>query len=118
MKCEICNRELDETKFFTNKFKEPFYWECKECINKQIQDDIIKAIPYLDVFDLPYIPYEWNHYLEKHNNIFGVYLSFCKLKTMNNYHFTDIVYFGNDKKIYNKQCKKFKKELVKYVKEK
>ena len=118
MKCEICNKELDKTKFFTNKFNEPFGGKCKECIYKQIQNDIIKAIPYLDTFDLPYIPNAWGHYLKTHSNVFGVYLNFCKLKTMKNHHFTDIVYFGNDKKIYKKQCRNFKKELIKYIKEK
>ena len=119
MKCEICNRELDETKFFTNKFKQPFGGRCKECIYKQVKNDIIKAIPYLDTFDLPYIPYLWSHYSKNHDNTFGIYLNFCKLQTMKNYHFTDIVFFcWNDKGIYKKQCKKFKKELIKYIKEK
>ena len=118
MKCEICNRELNETKFFINKFKQPFGGKCKECIYKEIQDNIVKAIPYLDTFDLPYIPNQWNHYLKKRSNIFGVYLNFCQLKTMRNYHFTDIIIFGDNKEIYNKQCKKFKKELIKYIKEK
>lgn len=92
---------------------------CKECIQKEIGYDIIKAIPYLDLFNLPYIPEKWNEYIirAKKNNItfpFGYYLAYCKLMSIRINHFTDILIYPNSC-IKKEEYEKFHRGLIKYI---
>ncbi len=107
--CHICNKCNTNDYWYKNKFNQSL-GPCKECINKEINKDIIKAIPYLDLFDLPYLPEEW----KKYNN-FGKYLSFCKLKTIKGMGFTDISFWKIKNEITENEFKEFQKALINYI---
>lgn len=116
--CWICKKCNIKKYWFTDKNGYSL-GPCKECLCKEIGYDIIKAIPYLDLFDLPYIPEQWNQYTIKaqENNIispFGYYLSYCKLRTIKAYHFTDIIIYSNYN-IEKIEYKKFYNEFIKYI---
>lgn len=106
--CHICNKCNTNDYWYKNKFNKPV-GPCKECINKKINQDIIKAIPYLDLFNLPYFPNTW-----KRCDSFGKYLSFCKLTAIKEMSFTD-VYLEDLNEITKTEFKIFQDALLNYI---
>lgn len=107
--CHKCNKCNTDDNWYKNKYGETT-GPCKDCISLEVGNDIIKAIPYLDLFDLPYLPEQWDHYKS-----FGKYLSFCKLASIKRLHFTDIPYWKLTREIDRKDIKNFQKALIKYI---
>ena len=116
--CFTCNKCNTNEYWYSDK-EGRYLSSCKECIQKEIGYDIIKAIPYLDIFNLPYIPEQWDRLVKKAKESgiscpFGRYLSYCKLKGFEVLGFTDILIYHNYN-INEKEYKNFCHELIKYI---
>lgn len=114
----MCNKCNTKEYWYTDKHG-CYLGPCKECLQKEIGYDIIKAIPYLDIFDLPYIPNQWEYCIEKAKKLnisssFGLYLSYCKLASVKMCHFTDILIYPKDL-IKKEEYERFFNELIKYI---
>lgn len=98
--CEKCNKELDQTNFYTYKTGEKVEI-CKKCLTLHL--DAFNETTYLwllEKMDLPYVPAEWNvirdrDYQKKGPQkfesaaVFGKYLSKMKLVQWRKYGWTD-----------------------------
>ena len=94
--CAICKNVKPSEAFYKNKIGHQESYVCKDCINKEIDNDIFKAIPWCDAFNIPVMPDCWNSLKRKHPDkpVFGKYLSVCKLPVYRYFGFTDNLYNG------------------------
>ena len=112
--CAICKNVKPSEAFYKNKIGHQESYVCKDCINKEIDNDIFKAIPWCDAFNIPVMPDCLNSLKRKHPDkpVFGKYLSVCKLPVYRYFGFTDNLYTGvfSTKEEY----KALQKEMIKY----
>ena len=112
--CAICKNVKPPEAFYKNKIGHKESCVCKDCINKEIDNDIFKAIPWCDTFNIPVMPDCWNSLKRKHPDkpVFGKYLSVCKLPVYRYFGFTDNLYTGvfSTKEEY----KALQNEMIKY----
>ena len=98
--CEKCNREMEDTQFYT--YKDGRKTElCKKCLTMHINAfDESTFLWVLEKMDLPYVPVEWNILRDKDYEkkgelkfdsaaVFGKYLSKMKLKQWKDYGWED-----------------------------
>lgn len=83
LQCKKCGRKLNIFSFYRYRNSEERFHVCKDCILSQL--DIYNPDTFLWVLqelDVPFIEYEWNAIVERHNNksVLGRYLSKMKLK--------------------------------------
>ena len=97
--CEKCNRQMDDTNFYTYKNGQKFE-QCKNCLTMHVDNyDESTFLWILEKADVPYIPQEWNILRDrayaknpqKMNgmSVVGKYLSKMKLKQWKNYSWAD-----------------------------
>ena len=97
--CEKCNRQMDDTNFYTYKNGQKFE-QCKNCLTMHVDNyDESTFLWILEKADFPYIPQEWNILRDrayaknpqKMNgmSVVGKYLSKMKLKQWKNYSWAD-----------------------------
>lgn len=97
--CEKCNREMEDTNFYTYKNGEKFEL-CKSCLTMHVDNfDPESFLWILQKADVPYIPQEWNTLRDKAYaknpqkmngmSVIGKYLSKMKLKQWKNYAWAD-----------------------------
>lgn len=98
-RCEKCNREMEETNFYTYKNGEKFQL-CKSCLTMHVDNFNPQSFLWiLQKADVPYIPQEWNVLRDrayaknpqKMNgmSVVGKYLSKMKLKQWKKYTWAD-----------------------------
>lgn len=98
--CEKCNKEMEDTQFYT--YKDGRKTElCKKCLTMHINAfDETTFLWVLEKMDLPYVPAEWNVLRDKDyqkkgelkfdsSAVFGKYLSKMKLKQWKEYGWED-----------------------------
>lgn len=98
--CEKCNKEMEDTQFYT--YKDGRKTElCKKCLTMHINAfDETTFLWVLEKMDLPYVPAEWNVLRDKDyqkkgelkfdsSAVFGKYLSKMKLKQWKDYGWED-----------------------------
>ena len=98
--CEKCNKEMEDTQFYT--YKDGRKTElCKKCLTMHINAfDETTFLWVLEKMDLPYVPAEWNVLRDKDyqkkgelkfdsSAVFGKYLSKMKLKQWKEYGWGD-----------------------------
>lgn len=112
--CTICKEEKSPDAFYKHKLGHKEIYVCKDCINKEIDNDIFKAIPWCDAFDIPMMIDCWNHLKKGRPDkpVFGRYLSTCKLPVYRYFGFTDSLYIGGSPT--REEYKPLQKEIIKY----
>ena len=112
--CAICKNVKPSEAFYKNKIGHQESYVCKDCINKEIDNDIFKAIPWCDAFDIPVMIDCWNHLKRSRPDkpVFGRYLSICKLPIYRYFGFTDSLYIGTSPT--KEEYKILQKEIIKY----
>ena len=97
--CDKCNKEMDESNFYT--YKDGRKTElCKKCLTMHIDNfDESTYLWLLEKMDVPYVPEEWNvlrdraYAKDPHKmngmSVFGKYLSKMKLKQWKQYSWAD-----------------------------
>lgn len=85
--CWKCHSYYPKEKLYFNE-RAPHFNFCKECLNNDVQNDIIKAMPYLHNYRIPVYPEIWEYYKQKtkekyndNRSIFGYYLQRMKMCT-------------------------------------
>lgn len=97
--CEKCNRELQDTEFYTYRKTGQKLELCKKCLTMHIDNfNPDTYVWILEKMDLPYIPEEWNTLREKAfarnprltgMSVFGKYVSKMALKQWKDYSWAD-----------------------------
>lgn len=98
--CEKCNKELEDSNFYTNRLGEKASM-CKKCLTMHVNAfDDSTFLWILEKLDYPYVPTEWNILRDRDYQkkgpakfdscaVMGKYISKMKLNPWNRYHWAD-----------------------------
>lgn len=90
-KCYKCGKVNKEEFFISGKSGKMKIGPCKDCIKEEVGNDMIKALPYLDLYDVPLFPDQWKHYVErtKGKSVIVKYINYARLFSFREMNFTD-----------------------------
>lgn len=111
--CHKCYELYSKNQIYINE-RAPHYNFCKKCLDKEIQNNIIKAIPYLHKYRIPVCPEIWEEYKRKCNGkpIFGKYINRMK---MCSWWPADFLAFFDKNNKYPKVRRAWKDYIINYI---